>query len=62
VQALIGALRERQRALRDLAKRGQADGPRTAGITAPSDGAPDTEHLRLMMLRYRSLFKQICRP
>jgi hypothetical protein len=25
-------------------------------------GVPDTEHLRLMMQRYRALFNQLCRP
>ena len=60
-QALVGALRQRQRELRVLWERGLADG------TAPADGAAaaagaDTEHLRLMMQRYRALFNQLCRP
>ena len=60
-QALVGALRQRQRQLRVLWERGPADG------TAPADGADgqagaDTEHLRLMMQRYRALFNQLCRP
>jgi hypothetical protein len=54
-QALVGALRQRQRELRVLWERGPA------GDTAPADGA-DTEHLRLMMQRYRALFNQLCRP
>jgi hypothetical protein len=67
VQALIGALRQRQRALRELAKRGPAAGQGAdAGDPAGPQGArpsgPDTEHLRRMMLRYRSLFNQLCRP
>jgi hypothetical protein len=60
-QALVGALRQRQRELRVLWERGLADD------TAPADGADgasgaDTEHLRLMMQRYRALFNQLCRP
>jgi hypothetical protein len=52
VQVLMAALRQRQRALRELAK----PGAKGAG------SASDTEHLRRMMLRYRSLFNQLCRP
>jgi len=52
VQALIAALRQRQRTLRELGK----PGAKGAG------SATDTEHLRRMMLRYRSLFNQLCRP
>jgi hypothetical protein len=57
-QALVGALRQRQRELRVLWERGLADD------TAPADGTDgaDTEHLRLMMQRYRALFNQLCRP
>jgi hypothetical protein len=60
-QALVGALRQRQRQLRVLWERGPA------GDTAPGNGAAaapgaDTEHLRLMMQRYRALFNQLCRP
>jgi hypothetical protein len=60
-QALVGALRQRQRQLRVQWERGPADD------TAPADGADgppgaDTEHLRLMMQRYRALFNQLCRP
>jgi hypothetical protein len=54
-QALVGALRQRQRELRVLWERGPADD------TAPADGA-DTERLRLLMQRYRALFNQLCRP
>ena len=52
VQALIAALRQRQRTLRELAK------PAAKG----TGSATDTEHLRRMMLRYRSLFNQLSRP
>lgn len=75
VQALIGALRQRQRTLRELARRGPADGHGAVGADpagaagaaaggkgAGRNGAPDTEHLRQMMLRYRALFNQVCRP
>jgi len=60
-QALVGALRQRQRQLRVMWESGPAD------ATAPADGASaarseDTEHLRLMMQRYRALFNQLCRP
>ncbi len=67
-QALIGALRQRQRQLRTAWDRGAADG--TAGRasdlgesgSAAAGGVPDTEELRLIMRRYRALFNQICRP
>jgi hypothetical protein len=67
-QALVGALRQRQRQLRVQWERGSANG------TAPQDtesaepgaavtgGDPDTEQLRLLMQSYRSLFNQLCRP
>jgi len=58
-QALVGALRQRQRHLRMMwesgAKTASADG-------AQASGEPDTEHLRQMMQHYRSLFNQLCRP
>jgi hypothetical protein len=38
---------------------GTQDGQADAAITA---GVPDTEHLRLMMQRYRALFNELCRP
>jgi hypothetical protein len=60
-QALVGALRQRQRELRVLWERGPADDTAPAGGTAAASGA-DTEHLRLMMQRYRALFNQLCRP
>ena len=54
-QAFVGALQQRQRRLRGI-----WDGNRR------SDGAAeqmtDTEQLRLVMQRYRSLFNQLCRP
>jgi hypothetical protein len=37
---------------------GSADGP----DTATANGTPDTEHLRLVMQRYRGLFNELCRP
>jgi hypothetical protein len=60
-QALVGALRQRQRTLRVMWERGLADD------SASEDGAlaaraSETEHLRLMMQRYRALFIQLCRP
>ena len=60
-QALVGALRQRQRTLRVMWERGLADD------SASEDGAlaaraSETEHLRLMMQRYRALFNQLCRP
>ena len=60
-QAMVGALRQRQRQLRVMWERGPADG------SAPADGesaarGSDTEHLRQMMQRYRALFNQLCRP
>jgi hypothetical protein len=60
-QALVVALRQRQRQLRVMWEGGPADD------SAPGDGepaarTPDTEHLRLMMQRYRALFNQLCRP
>lgn len=60
-QALVGALRQRQRQLRVMWERGPADD------SAPEDSesaarASDTEHLRLMMQHYRALFNQLCRP
>ena len=70
-QALVGALRQRQRQLRVLWESGPADdtapaggeaaGGEAVGGEAAASGA-DTEHLRLMMQRYRALFNQLCRP
>jgi hypothetical protein len=67
-QALVGALRQRQRQLRMQWERGSANGTAPQGSesaepgAAGAGGAPDTEHLRLLMQRYRSLFNQLCRP
>ena len=58
-EALVGALRQRQRQLRAVWERDAADGQPVGGMTP---GAPDTEQLRLMMQRYRALFNQLCRP
>ena len=60
-QAMIGALRQRQRQLRVLWESGPA------GDSVPASGefagrGPDTEHLRQMMMHYRALFNQLCRP
>jgi hypothetical protein len=60
-QALVGSLRQRQRELRVLWERGPADDTGLADDAATVPGA-DTEHLRLMMQRYRALFNQLCRP
>ena len=60
-QALVGALRQRQRELRVLWERGLAADTALADDAADVPGA-DTEHLRLMMQRYRALFNQLCRP
>ncbi len=57
-QALVGALRQRQRQLRVEWESGQADG----APGADGQAGADTEHLRLMMQRYRALFNQLCRP
>jgi hypothetical protein len=59
-QAMVGALRQRQRELRVLWEHGPA-GDVTSGEPAAVPGA-DTEHLRQMMQRYRALFNQLCRP
>ena len=53
-QAMVGALRQRQRQLRVLWEHGQGGEPAAPGA--------DTEHLRQMMQRYRALFNQLCRP
>lgn len=64
-QALVGALRQRQRQLRMAWDRGPADGAdRVDGDpgTAKAAGVTDTEHLRQLIMQYRSLFNQLCRP
>ena len=58
-QAMVGALRQRQRQLRVLWEHGP-DGD-TAAAAGSVPGA-DTEHLRQLMQRYRALFNQLCRP
>ena len=71
-QALVGALQARQRLLRAMWDRDAApDGLGTSGIGAPTgahaagasraDDALDTEELRLLIQRYRTLFNDICR-
>ena len=53
-QAMVGALRQRQRQLRVLWEHGPGGEPAAPGA--------DTEHLRQMMQRYRALFNQLSRP
>ena len=54
-QAFVGALQQRQRRLRGIWDGdGRPDGA--------ADKMTDTEQLRLLMQRYRSLFDQLCRP
>jgi hypothetical protein len=60
-QALVGALRQRQRALRVQWERGPADDA-VAADGQPVAGGPDTERLRLIMQHYRGLFNPLCRP
>lgn len=55
-QALIVAVRQRQRQLRVTWERDSASGERDSAA-----GAPDTEDLRQVMQRYRALFNQLCR-
>ena len=66
VEALVDAVRQRQRQLRTAWERGTADGSPAAADgrtpTAMAPGVPDTEQLRLMMQRYRALFNELCRP
>ena len=54
-QAFVGALQQRQRRLRGI-----WDGDRRPDGAA--EQMTDTEQLRLLMQRYRSLFDQLCRP
>jgi hypothetical protein len=64
-QALVGALRQRQRQLRMAWDRGPANGAdRVNGDpgTVKAAGVPDTEHLRQLIMQYRALFNQLCRP
>jgi hypothetical protein len=61
-QALVGALRQRQRTLRVMWERGPADDSAFEDGEPGARAASDTEHLRLMMQRYRALFNQLCRP
>jgi hypothetical protein len=65
-QALVGALRQRQRQLRVLWEHGPADGTGQAAGGRAADGesanVADTEHLRQLMRQYRTLFNQLCRP
>jgi hypothetical protein len=61
VQALVETLQQRQRQLRDMSGSGTANGvSNSAGYgSAASGDVPDTEQLRLVMQRYRSLFNQL---
>lgn len=58
-EAFVGALRQRQRQLRGMWDSGQDP---AAGGGGPEARSYDTEHLRLIMQRYRALFDQIARP
>jgi hypothetical protein len=62
VRTLIDTLQQRQRQLRDMSDSGAANGVSNSNgfDSAPSD-VQDTEQLRLMMHRYRSLFNQLVR-
>jgi hypothetical protein len=60
-QALVIALRQQQRELRVMWEHSPADDSVT-GDGEPAAPTSDTEHLRLMMQRYRALFNQLCRP
>lgn len=73
-QALIGALQRRQRLLRSLwdsttsldglgspAASSPTEAP-ASGRPQPASGIPDTEDLRLLIQRYRTMFNEICRP
>jgi hypothetical protein len=55
VQSLVDALQQRQRQLRDTVA-----GDSAGYDSAAANGVPDTERLRLMMQRYRTLFNQLC--
>ena len=65
-QAMVGALRQRQRQLRVMWESGPAGAPMSTdggsrdGVSAA--GGQDTEHLRQMMRHYRALFDELCRP
>jgi hypothetical protein len=61
VQALVETLQQRQRQLRDMSGSGTANGASNSAVygSAASSGVPDTEQLRLVMQRYRSLFNQL---
>lgn len=66
-QAMVGALRQRQRQLRVMWEGGPASGPVSGdGVAGDGEsaarGGQDTEHLRQMMRHYRALFDQLCRP
>jgi hypothetical protein len=54
-QAFVGVLQQRQRRLRGI---WNGDGP----LDGTAEPITDTEQLRLVMQRYRSLFDQLCRP
>lgn len=64
-QAMVGALRQRQRQLRVMWEDGPSGDVGTAGDGPAADRAetsrPDTEHLRQMMRHYRALFNQLAR-
>jgi hypothetical protein len=59
-QAMVGALRQRQRQLRVMWEGGPAGDAAPAG-SEPAGRGQDTEHLRQMMRHYRALFNQLAR-
>jgi len=63
VQALVETLQQRQRQLRDMSDSATANGVTNSNgfDSAAPRAVLDTEQLRLMMQRYRSLFNQLVR-
>jgi len=66
-QAMVGALRQRQRQLRVMWESGPASGPvpgdgEVGDGESAARGGQDTEHLRQMIRHYRALFDQLCKP
>ena len=61
VQAMLSEVRQRQQQLRTMSEGGPAGDAAPAGDGLAARGQ-DTEHLRQMMMHYRALFNQLCRP